>query len=101
MSTEAQEDHYAIKFLRNAESLLMAVTLAGIMWLSDTTYDNSLVLERVSTQMTQVGVDLNRAQIQNKEAILRLSLELARVTKTNTMMAERVTRLEALRIKGD
>lgn len=40
-----------LAFVRNSEGLLMAVVLAMIMWVGNTTYNNSIILTKVSAQI--------------------------------------------------
>ena len=49
----------ALKFLRNAETLLVAVILAIILWVGQTTYNNSIILTKLVTQVDHLVENQN------------------------------------------
>lgn len=50
MTGETREDS-VLGFLKNAETLLVAVILAIILWVGQTTYSNSLVLTKLTEKV--------------------------------------------------
>jgi hypothetical protein len=56
MSTEYDSEAVrgAFKFIKNAESLLVATTLALILWMGTTVYSNSIKLAQLNIQIAQL-----------------------------------------------
>ena len=74
----------AVRFLRSAESLLVAVILAVLLWLGQTTYANSILLTRLTTNVEHLL--MNMANIKASSEALVPEIKEIR---------ERVQRLEA------
>lgn len=93
--SDPEEDQSTMKFLRNAETLLVAVILAIILWVGQTTYSNSLALTKLATQV-EILVTVQTSEIQDlRNDIGRIDQHLNTIWPRLREFKERIQMLES------
>lgn len=85
-----------LRFLKNAEGMLVAVILAMILWVGQTTYGNSLLLTQISVQLSGVIAAGQATNKETKEDFARIDGHLATIWPRLREIKERVQHLESL-----
>ena len=85
-----------LRFLKNAEGMLVAIILAMILWVGQTTYGNSILLTTISVQLTGVIAAGQVANKENKEDFARIDGHLTTIWPRLREIKERVQHLESL-----
>lgn len=86
----------ALRFFRNAEGLLVAAMMAIVLWVGSTTYNNSLVLTRLSTQMEILIEGSKDKNNQRDREIERIDDRLDTIWPRLREIKERIQHLESI-----
>ena len=88
--TENSKVDTAFRFVKNAESLLVAVILAAILWLGSTIFDNSLVLSKLTQSVEQMLEQQANINDVNRRV---MDASLKQITTAVNVLEERFSRL--------